>query len=237
MVMPSKIDQHELVTTFLCAGGGRRAEEMLPARYAGKRADVIFPSDDVIAEIKSLASDRRRDPQVSTKLGVVLERNIHLGAPILFGTTTIRAHDLPKPVAEQALRVVGARVRKEVSAAKEQIEATRGALDMSSAYGLLVVVTPPRQIGVQTIAWLIGDAVRQSRNMAGLDGTLVIETPLGLPRHQSTGQNSFLALFSISGRPLPSAFINRIGSAWGEVTSQAPRSAEIDEFVRFGATE
>lgn len=235
--MAFELDQHELVTTFLRAGGGCRAEDRLPAGYAGKRADVVFPSDAVIAEVKSLTSDRRRDPQVATKLGTVLERNVHLGVPILFGTTVIRAHDLPKPVAEQALRVVGARVRKEVSAAKEQIAATRAVLDMPDAYGLLVVVTPPEQIGIQTIAWLIGDAVRQSRSVAGLDGALVIETPLGLTRPPPMRRDSFLGLFSISGRPLSPAFIDRIGAAWSDVTSQAPRQAHVEDFVRLGASE
>ncbi len=235
--MPTKIDQHELVTTFLCAAAGCRVEDALPADYAGKRADVVFDKDGVIAEVKSLASDRRRDPQVATKLGSVMARNIHRGAPIIFGTTTVRAHDLPKPVAEQALRVVGSRVRKEVSAAREQLAATKAALAMPDAYCLLVVVTPPEQIGVKTIAWLIGDAVRHSENPTGIDGALVIETPLGLPAGSSERKNSFLGHFSISGRPLSPAFIERIGEAWGIVTSQVSRIANFEDFVRLGASE
>jgi hypothetical protein len=95
-------------------------------------------------------TDRRSDRRVTTKLGDVMARNVHLGAPIVFGEMTVGAHDLPRPVAEQALRVVGARVREEVSAAKSQIAATRQALTMPDAYGLLVMVTPPRQIGIKT---------------------------------------------------------------------------------------
>jgi hypothetical protein len=235
--MSAKIDQHELVTTFLCAGGGRRVEEALPVDYAGKRADVVFTTDNVIAEVKSLTSDRRRDPQVATKLGSVMERNVHRGAPVIFGRATVRAHDLPTPVAEQALRVVGSRVRKEVSAAKEQLAATKAALAMPDAYGLLVVVTPPEQIGIQTIAWAIGDAVKHSENPNGIDGALVIETPLGMSSGSSTRKDSFLGLFSISGRPLSSSFIERIGEAWGAVTSQVSRIADVEDFVRFGASE
>lgn len=235
--MTSKIDQHELVTTFLCAGGGHRVEDLLPAAYVGKRADVVFGSDNVIAEVKSLTSDRRRDPQVATKLGSVMERNVHRGAPIVFGTMTVRAHDLPKPVAEQALRVVGSRVRKEVSSAKEQLAATKAALGMPDAYCLLVFVTPPEQIGVETIAWLIGDAVKHSYNPTGIDGALVIETPLGLPTGSSELRDSFLGLFSLSGRPLPPAFNERIMEAWGTVTSQVSRIADVEDFVRLGASE
>lgn len=235
--MAAKIDQHELVTTFLCAGGGHRVEDSLPADYTGKRADVVFPTDNVIAEIKSIASDRRNDPQVATKLGSIMERNVHRGAPIIFGTTTVRAHDLPKPIAEQALRVVGSRVRKEVSSAKEQLAATKAAFGMLDAYCLLVVVTPPEQIGVETIAWLIGDAIRHSENTTEIDGALVIETPLGLPTGSYERKDSFLGLFSISGRPLSPAFIQRIGEAWGIVTSQVARTADVEDFVRLGASE
>lgn len=38
--MTNKIDQHELVTTFLCSGSGHRVEDVLPADYVDKRADV-----------------------------------------------------------------------------------------------------------------------------------------------------------------------------------------------------
>lgn len=77
------MDQHELVTTILCAAGGRRPDDSLPRGYVGKRADVVFAADNLIAEVKSLASDRRQDPQVATKLGEVMARNVGRGAPII----------------------------------------------------------------------------------------------------------------------------------------------------------
>lgn len=146
------MDQHELVTIVLCAAGGRHAEEALPPGYAGKRADIVFASDNLVAEVKSLTSDRRQEPQVATKLGAVMERNVAFGAPIVFGTMNVRLHDLPKPVAEQALRVVGARVRKEVTSARAQIAATRTVLAMPDAYGLVVFVSPPERLGIRP--WL-----------------------------------------------------------------------------------
>lgn len=148
-----------------CAAGGRHAGESLSPSYVGKRADVVFVSDNLVAEVKSLTSDRRQDPQVATKLGAVMERNVALGSPIVSGSINVRLHDLPKSVAEQALRVVGARVRKEVTSARAQIAATRTALAMPDAYGLVVFVSPPERLGNQTMAWLINDALRHSAKM------------------------------------------------------------------------
>jgi hypothetical protein len=231
------MDQHELVTTVLCAAGGRHVEELLPPGYAGKRADIVFVSDNLVAEVKSLTSDRRQDPQVATKLGAVMDRNVALGAPIVFGTMNVRLHDLPKPAAEQALRVVGARVRKEVTSARAQIAATRIALAIPDAYGLVVFVSPPERLGNQTMAWLINDALRHSAKIDGLDGAMVIETPLGLRSGQFQGRNTFSALWSISGRAFPDGLADRIAAAWGRVTPQPTQYAIVEDFVALGGTE
>jgi len=231
------MDQHELVTTVLCAAGGLHVEDSLPVEYAGKRADVVFVDDNLIAEVKSFTSDRRQDPQVATKLGAVMERNAAYGGPVIFGEVNIRLHDLPRPIAEQALRVVGARVRKETTLARGQISATRTALQMRQAYGLVVFVTPPERLGNQTVAWLINDALKHSSRPDGLDGAMVIETPLGLPAGQFEGRNTFSSLWSISGRPFPDGLSERIADAWTRVTPQTARYADVEDFVSLGVTE
>ena len=231
------MNQHELITTILCAAGGRRAEDSLPAGYVGKRADVVFAPENLIAEVKSFTSDRRQDPQVATKLGEVMERNAAFGGPIVFGSVNIRLHDLPKPIAEQALRVVGARVRKEVTSARGQIAATRTVLDMPDAYGLVVFVSPPERLGNQTMAWLINDALKHSAQMAGLDGAMVIETPLGFPASAFKSRNTFSSLWSISERAFPHGLAERIAAAWERITPQPARYAAVEDFIGLGGTE
>lgn len=231
------MDQHELITIVLCEAGGSHAEDFLPSGYAGKRADVVFVSDNLIAEVKSFTSDRRQDPQVATKLGEVMERNAAFGGPIVFGTVNVRLHDLPKPIAEQALRVVGARVRKEVTSARSQIAATRAVLEMPDAYGLIVFVSPPERMGNQTIAWLINDALKHSAHVDGLDGAMVIETPLGFPIGQFKSRNTFSAVWSISGRKFPDGLTERIAAAWGRITTQHARYADVEDFVALGGSE
>lgn len=231
------MDQHELLASILCAAGGRHVEELLPPGYLGERADVVFRPANLIAEIKSFTSDRRRDPQVATKLGAVMERNIAIGAPVVFGTTKVRLHDLPKPVAEQALRVVGARIRKEVTKARRQIEATRQVLGMTDAYGLIVLVSPPQRLGNQTVAWLVNDALKHSGDMSGLDGAMVIETPLAFSASKFERHDTYSALWSISGRPFPADLADRFTEAWQQITSQTAQFADADDFIALGGSE
>lgn len=226
--------QHELVTAILCAAGGEPVEALLAPDYKGKRADVVFRADDLIAEVKSLTSDRRRDPAVSGKLATTFEREAARGGPVVFGTMTVNLNDLPVPLAERALRIVGDRVRTEVNSAASQLAATRGALAMQDAYCLVVFVSPPDRIGHRSMAWLIADEIRQRGNVKCLDGAMVIETPLGWSRAKGTPGNSYSALWSISGKPFPAGLAERIGAAWEAVTAQPAQPLDVGEFPESG---
>jgi hypothetical protein len=230
------VNQHEFIVDVLCAAGGRAVEDKLPAGYVGKRADVVFSSANLIVEVKSLTNNRRLDSRVTAKLSEVMAWNARLGVTVVPGANSVRLHDLPQPVAAQLLRVVGAPVRKETISARRQIVATRAALDLPDAYGLLVFVSPPEHIGSETMAWLINDAGKHSGSLDGLDGAMTIETPLGLDARRPLG-NSFSSLWSISGRTLPEGWAERFAVAWERLTSQPGRSTELEQFVALGGTE
>lgn len=68
-------------------------------------------------------------------------------------------------------------------------------------------------------------------------GALVIETSLGLPAGHFKSCNTFSALWSISGRPFPIGLPERITAAWGRITSQPARYANVEDFVGLGGTE
>lgn len=230
------MDQHELITDILRTAGGSPAETAVPKGYSGKIADIVFEAEGVIVEVKSLTSDRRRDPRVSEKLGEIFVREAAHGGPVPFGTITVGLHDLPRPLAEKSLRVVGARVRREVSNAAEQIAATRAALDLPEAYGLVIFVSPPDRIGHQSVTWLVNDALVQRGSHKGLDGAMVVETALGLGQPPA-GSRSFSVLYSISGKPFPDGLGEKIARAWAERTGQPPRPANSEAFVSLGASE
>lgn len=74
-----QIDQHQLVEAVFCRSGGQAVDALLPEGYKGKKAHVVFREANLIAEIKSLTSDRRNDDSVSAKLGSVLEKGAAYG--------------------------------------------------------------------------------------------------------------------------------------------------------------
>ena len=230
-------DQHQLVEAVLQKSGGQEIDDLLPERYKGKKADIVFSGDNVIVEIKSLTSERSTDDSVAEKLGSVLEKGAAYGAPIVFGEMTINVNDLPRTVAERAVRVIGARARKEVMNAARQIEQTRAILAMPDAYGLIVFISPPHVIGQQTLRWLVHNCLQQRGDFAGLDGALLIQTPLCFGGQAMTFGDTFSSLWSISGRPFPDGLGDAIGEAWVAVTSQAPKSGEYEDFARNGMIE
>src|SRR3546814_13231082 len=53
-----RMNQHDLMVSVLTAAGGESIESHTRPGYTGKIADILFPADDVIVEVKSLTTDR-----------------------------------------------------------------------------------------------------------------------------------------------------------------------------------
>src|SRR3546814_16795120 len=73
-------------------------------------------------------------------------RHTHMGAPVIFGTVTVKLHDLPPAIAMNTLRIAGKRVLAEAKAAKAQLKATKAALGRPEAMGLLALIPPPSRL-------------------------------------------------------------------------------------------
>lgn len=229
-------NQHDLLERVLCEAGGQPIAPLLPEAYTGKNADILFAADDVIIEIKSLTTDRAADPQVGDAVGKMFARNTHFGAPVIFGTVTIGLHDLDPRVAANALRILGKRVQAEAKAANAQIKATKEVLGRPDALGVVALVSPPFKLDRNSIAWTMGDAMRDGR-CSGIDVLLLIETPLAAPTVPSAVGNSFLSLHSRDGvRILPPHLVVTIDRAWGQVTGQRGKRVDVDDFARYGST-
>lgn len=235
--MDDQIDnQHALLERVLCEAGGQPVAPLAPTGYTGKIADILFADDDVIVEIKSLTTDRAADPAVGEAVGEMFARSTHLGAPVIFGTMTIGLHDLDPRVAANALRILGKRVQAEAKAANMQLKATKAALGRHKALGVIALVSPPFTLDRNSIAWTMGDAMRDGR-CSSIDVLLLVETPLARPADPAAVGNSFLSLHSRDGtRVLPPHLVEAIDQAWGRVTGQPGRRADSDDFAKYGAT-
>src|SRR3546814_4628398 len=74
-----------------------------------------------------------------------------MGAPVIFGTVTVKLHDLPPAIAMNTLRIAGKRVLAEAKAANAQLKATKAALGRPEAMGLLALITPPFRLDRHSI--------------------------------------------------------------------------------------
>lgn len=224
------MDQHELMIRVLCTAGGIPMEEALPPDYAGKLADVLFARENVVVEVKTIASDRADDPRTGEAIALMFSENVANGAPVIFGQVTIGLHDLPVNIAEKALRIVGKRVKREVTEANRQIRASKEALGRDDACGLLVIVTPPYKLDRESVGWLVGDALRGG-SCRSINAIMIVETPLCAPAGLARGGDSHLSPHS-RDRVLSRSLLERINAAWGTVTGQprgiAPWEVALD---------
>jgi hypothetical protein len=226
--------QHDLMVRVLEDAGGKPVESMVPVGYRGKIADILFPDDDVIVEVKSLTTDRAADPKTGKAVGEMFSKNIHLGAPVFWGTRGFRLHDLDPRVAASTLRIVGQRVLAEAKAANKQIKATKEILAKPSALGVIALISPPFKLDRKSIAWLVNDAMREGR-CSGIDVLFLVETTLDAPETRGNS-NSFLAPYSRSGRQIPPHLLVAIDRSWGRITGQIGNRADSDDFHKYGAT-
>src|SRR3546814_17767846 len=118
-----------------------------------------------------------------------------MGAPVIFGTVTVKLHDLPPAIAMNTLRIAGKRVLAEAKAANAQLKATKAALGRPEAMGLLALITPPFRLDRHSIVALVGDAMRDNR-CRSIDQLFLVETPLAAPEPYRRWANSFMALHS-----------------------------------------
>lgn len=229
------MSQHDLMMAVLQAAGGIDAETIAPVGYTKKIADIVFTTHDVIVEIKSLTTDRAAQASTADAVSEMFSRSTHIGAPIIFGSVNVKIADLPRPVATNAMRIIGRRVLDEIKAANRQVKATMQALERAGALGVLALITPPFKLDRQSIAWLMGDAMRDGR-CSGIDVVLLVETPLHAPAGVRQYGNSFLSLHSRGDRKVPDELLEAIYTAWGSVTAQRGQRADQEDFQRFGAT-
>ncbi len=229
------MNQHDLLDTVLRAAGGLSVQEIMRGAVEGKNADILFPAANVIVEIKSLTTDRAASPETSDAVGRMFADHVHMGAPIITEPVTISLYDLPAPVAANTLRIAGRRVQMEAKAANRQIKATRTLLGRPDALGVLAIITPPFRLDRRSVAWLVGDMMREGR-CSGIDELLLVETTIA--SGDSASGSSFISRHSRDGgsRSMPPDLVDAIGLAWGRVSGQAWRPGREEDYHRYGAT-
>ena len=205
-------DQHDLMVSVLRQAGGMDANGLAPEGYSGKIADVIFKTDRLIVEVKSITADRRKSYAVQERLGAMIHDGAaKYGGPVLFGTANIRIDQLPEPLATRALREIGERVLKEVRAANKQITATAKALGWTEYWGVVAFIAPPDIMPRDMLGWLVHNAVKDGDHPA-VNCLMIGSTPLRSGPNEDG--DSYISFHGRDGYELGLAVRQKIGMAW-----------------------
>jgi hypothetical protein len=203
-------DIHDQFCVALTKAGAEPCEALIPDRQA-TRADAVFTAEQVVVEVKSVTVDRNKVDEIRKKSGQIWSNAMKHGASIPFGTVSLPFDEMGKGLAEELLKHLGDRVRKELRSANKQIRATVAALGLADAMGIVVLAVPAHfSLHAGFIATVAGRVLRPDkyRSIHGLiicgvpvDGQ-AISNPLTFTFHPRTVSHAFT--------DLP----GRIGQAW-----------------------
>jgi hypothetical protein len=133
---------HDALCAAIIDAGAVAAEALLPANYAGKRADAVFVDQRVIIEVKSLCNDRVESDEVRATVDRIFLEWMGKGGPIVFGQVVVGLSQLPPRMADEITSCFGDRIRTNIKDANRQIRATAQQLGWTSYTGLLAIITP-----------------------------------------------------------------------------------------------
>src|SRR3546814_16050431 len=64
-----RMNQHDLIVSVLTAAGGESIESHTRPGYTGKIADILFPADAVLVEVKETTTDRAASDETAEAVG------------------------------------------------------------------------------------------------------------------------------------------------------------------------
>ena len=141
-----------------------------------KIADVAFPNDQLVIEVKTLASDRNKIESVRRKARSILDKWAASGhIPPMPGDVSVDLGELPFEVADDLLRNIGNRIATELTNANRQIKQTVERLGYSQPVGLVIMITPWHFASHIGVIGAIAARSLKGTNRRGIKGVLAIE--------------------------------------------------------------
>lgn len=191
-------DIHSFIETLLITAGGEPVVNVVEELPKRKRADIIFQSEDVIAEIKTVTNDRLSDPDVFETLNeLIAVKGPAMGGPIVFGTCSIDLDKLPDRLARRAFRLLAKTLQRQVASANRQFRETKEDGNREDAHCLLVVGLPPMKFDLEIVRWAVADAIRGGEN-SHIDSLMVVECE----SPDDVTRNLFVSHYTIRGKTL-----------------------------------
>ena len=216
--MALQIGIEETVTRAVKSIGGRVVSELFPSRgNRPKNADFVFDEHRVIAELKRLEKDQSEDPNVTAKLNEMYRRWVAQGkrVPIIFGRGQLNLRNIPVECANEVISLLREPIARRIRKANEQIKATKSALGMQDARGLLLLAQDgDYSLGPEAVFNLASRCLKGGQFRAIDD---IIHFNANLPASRSEDSLGYMFWFHASRDPeraIPSRLIQSLSEAW-----------------------
>jgi hypothetical protein len=212
---------HDEVCAGLVHAGATPVEQLLPSRYTGKRADVVFVPERVIVEVKSLFDDSLESNRVRKSFDRIILEWMKKGDPIIFGTVNLELAELPPAMAEEMISYVGERVRTGLKDANRQIRATAQMLNWDNFHGIVAVASPAHfRTHPGVIARAAWQPLRRPEHAPFVNGLMTFWVPV-----DDRPDTLMIIPHTRRAGSIPDTIYERMG------VQLAPKSADEDEFM------
>lgn len=140
--------------------GGCRVDTLV--RPTSENADYVIRASNVIAELKVIEKDLRKDPETTARVSEIFRSHASApGMPIAYGRVQVRGDLLPPPARDDLLEVFKRKFEGPIKKAARQIKATRTLLGMPDAVGLLILANDRSTFAEPAMAsYLLGRILR-----------------------------------------------------------------------------
>lgn len=201
----------------------------------GSNADLVFPADNLIAEVKTLMENTADKPNFTPKVSEMYHRWLSEGrrVPVGYGAFKLTTSNLPAECVRELCNYATRAINKLVQQANNQIKQLKTVLGMPDANGLLVLCnTGNPYLNPDLIGWALNRALQdQNRSIQW-----VIYMTYGLPVYAPNSRQPlevFTSMYRKGVEPMPSDLQTRIREAWmarvseGRVVSVVEASADM----------
>jgi hypothetical protein len=218
------LDPESLMNKAVCAAGGRCVRDSVGSNPTFNNADYVFPSDNVVGELKSLEKDFLNDPTVHEKMHVLYDRWVDESkdVPIIYGEGLLRTDQIPVECARELIGIFKDRLEGSfLWKANRQIRETKENLNYPDALGLLLLSNEGNlAFDPEMVAYVLFHSL--GSKFSSIEHVILFSANLQVVASATTlGGPPFMSILLPNRRQPTDAFLHKLGSGWYEVLGAA----------------
>jgi hypothetical protein len=219
-----QINPETLMDRTVCAVGGQRIRELIGVNPSFDNADYVFPSENILVELKSLEKDFLNDRTVYEKMHILYNRWVDEGkdVPIVYGEDILRTDQIPAEYARELIGIFKDRLESSVlRKANRQIRETKENLDYPDALGLLLLSNEGNfafdgEMVAHVLMHSLGSKFSSIEHVILFSANLRVVASATLP-----SASPFISIHFPNRRQPTDEFLHKLGSSWYEVLGAA----------------